>query len=110
MRVTRSDLPPACTLGPADGLTRVERWRRLDRLAAPEAVATTGRLEVRYRPVEGVAEELRGLAAAEQECCAFVTWGVTVADGVPTLHVDAPADRPEAVVPIVALFGVPLSR
>ena len=110
MPVTRSELPLACTLGPADGLTRVARWRRLARLAAPEAVATPGRLEVRYRPVEGVAEELRELAAAEQDCCAFVTWGVTVDEGVPTLHVDAPENRPEAVLPLVALFEVPLSR
>ncbi len=83
---------------------RVARWRRLDQVAAPRATSAPGRLEVRYRPVEGVAEELAELAAAEQACCSFVTWSVTVEDGAPTLHVDAPEDRPDAVLPVVALF------
>ena len=97
-------LPAACTLGPADGPARLARWRRLDQVAAPRATSAPGRLEVRYRPVEGVAEELAELAAAEQVCCPFVTWSVTVEDGAPTLHVDAPEDRPDAVLPVVALF------
>ena len=55
----------------------------------------------------GAAEELAELAAAEQECCSFVTWSVTVEDGAPTLHVDAPQDRPDAVAPVAAMFGDP---
>ena len=109
-RAERALLPVACTLGPEDGRARLLRWQRLHDTAAPVARLRDGRLEVRYQPGQGVREELADLAAAEQTCCAFVTWSVTEVQGHPTLRVTAPADAPEAVAPIAAAFGAGPSR
>jgi hypothetical protein len=100
-----TDLPLACTLGATDGAERSRRWRQLAADASPVARRIEGRLEVRYQPGPGVLDELRALATAEAECCSFVAWTVTERAGDPTLVVSAPADKPENVEPIAALFG-----
>lgn len=100
----RGELPLACTLGPDDGPARLRRWQRLHDTAAPVARLVGGDLEVRYRPVPGVLEELENLAAAEQVCCSFVAWAVTETEGQPILRV-APAEAPEAIGPIAVMFG-----
>lgn len=99
-------LPLACDLGPKDGRTRLLRWQALRDRAAPAAQLRDGQLEVRYQPGPGVHEELRALANAEQECCPFVTWSVVELEGHPVLLVTSPAESPEAVEPIAALFEV----
>jgi hypothetical protein len=98
-------LPVACTLGPDDGRGRMLRWQRLDQRAAPVARLVDGQLEVRYRPGEGIQEELAELAAAEQICCSFATWEVSSVKGQPVLRVTASAEDPDAVGAIAALFG-----
>ena len=100
-----SPLPLACTLGPDDGRSRMLRWRELHEAANPVARVDAGRLEVRYQPGPGVCAELADLAAAEQNCCSFVTWSVSQVEGQPVLHVVSPTDTPEAIAPIAALFG-----
>jgi hypothetical protein len=101
----RSELPLACTLGPADGAERFRRWQQLAAVAAPTARVAGHRLEVRYQPGPGVLEELQSLAGAEAECCTFAEWAVTEQDGTPTLLVAAGPDAPERIEPIAALFG-----
>jgi hypothetical protein len=107
--VTRTEFPIACSLGPDDSSARLARWSALRDLAAPVAHLHDGELEVRYRSVPGVLEELERLALAEQACCSFVTWVVRDDCGQPTLHVIAPPDSPGAVRPIAAMFGVDVS-
>ena len=105
VEITEPDpLPVACTLGPDDGRSRLLRWQRLRNVAAPVAQVDGGRLEVRYQPRPGVEAELRALAAAEQTCCSFVTWTVSVIDERVVLGVSSPPGLPEAVAPIAALF------
>jgi len=99
-----TDLPLACTLGPAAGADRSRRWRQLAAEAAPAARRTGGRLEIRYQPGPGVLDELSALAAAEAECCPFVGWAVTEQAGYPTLVVSAPAGAPGNIEPIAAMF------
>lgn len=82
------------------------RWQRLHEVAAPVPHLDGGRLEVRYQPSQGVREELAALAEAEQTCCSFVTWTVSMVDGCPVLHVTAPSETPHAIAPIATLFGV----
>jgi hypothetical protein len=97
-------LPLACTLGPDDGRARRARWRQLAETAGPVARRRGAVLEVHYSPGPGVAPELRALAAAEQECCSFVTWTVGDDDGCPVLRVVADPSRSEDVDPIAMLF------
>ncbi len=97
------ELPVACTLGSDDGRARMLRWQQLADRANPAARRSGHRLEVRFEDGPGVQQELELLAAAEQQCCSFVTWAV--ATNEPVLHVTAPVDNPDAVEPIALLFG-----
>ena len=97
-------MPLACTLGPDDGRSRMLHWREIHEAANPVASVDAGRLEVRYQPGPGVRVELADLAAAEQNCCSFVTWSVSQVEGQPVLHVVSPTDTPQAIAPIAALF------
>jgi hypothetical protein len=103
--VGRQLVPVACTLTPDDVPARMRRWQLLRERAAPVAELHDGRLEVRYVGGDGVLDELRELAAAEQACCAFATWSVADHDGGPSLLVAAP-DQPEALAGVAALFGL----
>ena len=101
----RVDLPLECRLGSDDGPARLRRWRELADTANPVALRDGPRLEVRYEPGPRVRAELEALAAAEAECCSFVSWRVTQDGVVPVLVVAADPDTPDAVTPIAALFG-----
>jgi len=59
-------------------------------------------------PKRGCPVRLAELAAAEQRCCSFVDWSVSSVEGQPVLRVTAPAEAPDAVTPIAALFGAVL--
>ncbi len=83
----------------------MRRWRMLADAANPSALRDGRTLEVHFEPGAGVHAELAALAAAEQECCSFVTWVVTEDDGRPVLRVIAEPDSPDDVDPIAALFG-----
>jgi len=98
-------LPVACTLGPSDGQQRMLRWRQLADHATPTARRTGRVLEVRFQDTPGVRAELEALAAAEQQCCSFVTWTVTTEADQPVLHVTAPTNRPTDIEPIAIAFG-----
>ena len=100
-------LPIACTLGPGDGRDRMLRWQQLWHLAEPAGQVADGRLVLRFAPLPGVAAELAALAAAEAECCSFVSWDVGEVDGHPVLTVTAPAGSPQALDPIAAMFAPP---
>jgi hypothetical protein len=98
-------LPLACTLGPDDGAARLRRWQILAEKSPPRAQRSGNMLEVRWQLQAGVKDELEALAAAERQCCSFVSWGVT-SEGVDVvLRVTAGENRPSDVVPIAALFG-----
>lgn len=99
------ELPTACTLGPHDGAERMRRWRALVNSGNPIATDDGPVLEIRFRPDAAMPGELAWLAAAEQDCCAFVTWTVVEDDGNPVLRIVANPNRPDDVAAIAALFG-----
>jgi hypothetical protein len=79
--VDHGDLPIACTLGRDDWQARVARWQDLATAANPSASRDGRTLEVHFEAGPGVRAELAALAAAEQDCCSFVTWTVSEDDG-----------------------------
>ncbi len=97
--------PVACTLGLDDGAERMRRWQQLSERSAPSIRRIGYQLEVRFEPGPGVREELEALAAAEQQCCAFVAWTVAPDSYHPVLHIAAPPDQPDNIVPFINLFG-----
>jgi DNA-binding transcriptional MerR regulator len=96
--------PIACTLN-ADAVPgRVERWHRVVGHAVHRTTTDAGALRLTFAADVPLGElaELVELVAAEQACCAFLAFAVTVDDRGIALEVAAP-DGAEAVV--AALFG-----
>jgi hypothetical protein len=98
-------LPIACTLGPDEGAGRMRRWQVLVDAGNPITSRDGRILEVRFERGAGVLSELESLAAAEQECCSFVTWTVIEDNDTLLLRVLAKPDSPDDVASIARLFG-----
>jgi len=91
-------VPVACALSLAGLAAQASRWERLAARAMAARTETGFGLRLSFRPEPGVAEELRMLAAAENECCAWADWMVqtslahivldvrSTGQGIPTLH------------------------
>ena len=66
--------------------------------------AIDGGVSLGFLAEEGLASQIAGLAAAEQECCPFFSFTVRLTTGRIRLDVQAPADAAEVVA---AMFGRP---
>jgi hypothetical protein len=99
----RSDPPIACTLAGGAVPDRLAEWRSLVDQARSRTTEPDGALRVELADDVALGELTR-LVAAEQRCCAFFSFAITVdARGI-GLEVRAP----EAATDIVAsLFGNP---
>ena len=60
--------PVACTLTPADLAAQAKRWEHLIARAMTEHAETAYGLRICFCPEPGVEDELRTLAAAENDC------------------------------------------
>ena len=90
--------PVACALTPADLAAQATRWRQLAAQAMTERTETGYGLRLTFRTQPSVADELRRLAAVENQCCPWATWTVETGrpadrarrpldgDGITTLH------------------------
>jgi hypothetical protein len=94
------EIPIACTLAPTDAADRLTRWRTLAEKASPEVTRDRTTLTVRYDEHAGVADEIAALAAAETDCCGFVSWTV---DGT-VLIIASRQEDPTAIDAIEPLF------
>jgi hypothetical protein len=83
----------------------MRRWQALASKAPPRARRTDNRLEVRWHLDADGAIELDLLAAAERECCSFLSWTVTHAGPDSVLTITADPSRPGDVATIAALFA-----
>lgn len=98
-----SELPIACTLGAGDAAARCDRWLALAGDALVDKAATEAGVRLRYAATDRVEGELRELAAAERECCAFASWDVTRTPEALVLDVGA---APDAVPAVRAMFDL----
>ncbi len=96
------DVPIACTLGSQSMRGRLDEWQRL-----LEHVVRREPIERGLRATFGGAtplDELMRLAAAEQDCCQFFTFAITV----DTRGVALEARAPDDALPVLqSLFGTP---
>ena len=88
----------ACTLGPGQLATQVERWTKLYAEAGLERLTTDDGLRVSFRSDPTVEEELHALVAVESECCQWASWRIashvdalvleisSTGDGIPVIH------------------------
>jgi DNA-binding transcriptional MerR regulator len=72
-----TDSPLACTLQPAEMPDRIADWQAALSSARERSMTTTGRLRVELDRNVDVAE-LACLIAAEQECCSFFSFALTI--------------------------------
>ena len=92
-------VPVACALSSADLTAQCSRWEQLTARAMAGRAETADGLRLCFRREPGAEEELRALAAAENECCPWAAWTVRAdagqivldvrsasAEGVATLH------------------------
>lgn len=94
--------PVACTLGAGDVPARIAEWR--DVLASVQGrEPIPGGLRLLLSPGAPVAR-IADLTVAEQECCQFFRFALTVDSGGVALEVTAP---PEAAAVVTELFGEP---
>ena len=99
-RATRLDVPIACTLEPGAMPDRLVEWDAVLAFAHRRTIVDGG-VRVELDPAVDVGEVAR-LMAAEQRCCAFFAFALTVDDRGVALEVRAP----EAAGTILAdLFG-----
>ena len=101
-RLPTNPLPIACALSPDQRSDRLVEWRSTVG-GATERVEVTDGMRLRFDRRVDVGT-LGALIAAEQDCCRFFTFTLTVGIDEVTLEVTAPAD---AQVMIDALVGAP---
>jgi hypothetical protein len=97
-----SDPPIACTLTPVDAVDRVVAWRdALASVAAREAIDDGIRLVL---PPGTSLAAIAELVVAEQSCCMFFRFAITVDSRGAALEVRAPSAGSDLVQ---SLFGDP---
>ena len=96
-------MPIACTLDGEAADLRVEAWHAILRASRSRATTPDGSVRIELDGTDGL-PELAELVAAEQHCCEFFSFTITVDRAGVALEVHAP----EGAAPIVdELFGVP---
>jgi hypothetical protein len=94
-------VPVACTLSLADLAAQAGRWQRLADRAMTSRAETDHGLRVTFRAEPGVGDELRALAAVENECCPWAAWTVQAEAGQLVLEVRSAGD---GIAALHALF------
>ena len=94
----------ACTLGAGEVSDRLAAWDRIKACATSRRLRLpSGGVRLEFEPGVDIGE-LAALVVAEQACCAFFQFAVTVDGRGVGLEVDAPA---EAMDLVAGLFGMP---
>src|SRR5260370_40268231 len=84
--------PIACALTAADLAAQARRWMRLAVRAMTQRAETAHGIRISFRPEPGAEEELRSLAAAEDECCPWAAWTAETSAGQLVLDVRSAGD------------------
>lgn len=91
----------ACALSSGDLAARYSRWEQLAARAMTRRAETADGLRLCFRREPGAEQELRALAAMENECCAWAAWAVRADSGQIVLDV-----RSASAEGIAALHGM----
>jgi MerR family transcriptional regulator, copper efflux regulator len=101
-RTTLGDVPIACSLEPGLMADRIADWQHLLHSASARSRTADDRLRIEFGPAIDVVE-LVCLVEAEQRCCAFFAFVVTIDERGLGLEVDAPVEARDIVDTV---FGV----
>jgi MerR family transcriptional regulator, copper efflux regulator len=97
------EVPIACTLAAGDIHDRLDAWDQVRAGAVRRLALPSGGLRVEFGEAVDV-ESLARLVVAEQACCAFFQFAITVDHRGVALEVDAPAEAHDLNA---GLFGTP---
>jgi len=97
------DLPVACTLAPGEIHDRLDAWAEVLVGAIRRLTLPSGALRIEFSDTVDVGPLAR-LVVAEQACCAFFQFAITVDHRGVALEVDAPG---EARALMAGMFGTP---
>lgn len=101
-----ADAPIACTLGADARASRVADWAAVTSRARARTATDDGGLRLEFADDVELGELAR-LVAAEQDCCRFFSFALTLDHRGTGLEVRAPAD---AAAVVAGLFGQPAQR
>ena len=102
-RTSSSDgAPIACTLPAGEMPDRVSDWQRLLASAGRRSRTSDDRLRIEFTPAVDVIELVR-LVEAEQRCCSFFAFAVTIDERGTALEIGAPVEARDIVD---TMFGV----
>jgi DNA-binding transcriptional MerR regulator len=96
-----ASIPVACTLEPDERPGRAEAWRTMVARASSRRQLAGGGIRLEF-PDPSVVADLAELVAAEQECCAFFCFAITVDARGTGLEVSAPDDATPLVEALLA--------
>jgi hypothetical protein len=99
----RTTIPIACTLDGNVMPDRLREWQALLAHVATRTATPDGGMRLEF-DADAESAELMRLVAAEQQCCAFFAFAITVDNRGLALEVRAPDDALEIVT---AVFGAP---
>jgi hypothetical protein len=97
-------LPIACSLSASELPARREQMAALGRDALVRTRVTAAHAELRFTAERGVRERVLAFAAAESECCAFLTMRVDAGAGAVVLSIDAPEGAEPVLRELVDAF------
>ena len=96
-----ASIPVACTLEPAERPGRAVAWRTLVARASSRRQLPGGGIRLEF-PDPSVVPDVAELVAAEQGCCAFFSFSITVDARGTGLEVSAPEDATPLVEALLA--------
>ena len=97
-----SEAAVACSLSRADLTTRQQRWLLLGARAHIDTVLTGNGVRLSFQNEPSTEDELKELAALEQDCCAFADWSLHSHGNALTLEVSA--HSAEGIAAVQAMF------
>ena len=101
--VKPADPPIDCTLGASELTDRLATWEQLMGTAVRRLTLASGGIRIEL-PDDVDVGALASLVQAEQGCCAFLRFALTIDHRGVALEIDAPPDAAELVT---AMFGAP---
>jgi hypothetical protein len=103
-----AELPIACSLSAGELHVRQSQIAELGRDALVEARVEASHADLRFKGGAAVRERVERFAAAESECCAFLTMRVAETSTDVRLTIDAPDGAELVLEELVAAFLAPL--
>jgi hypothetical protein len=99
-----AELPIVCSLSATELPVRLAEMAALGRAALLGASVDGTRAAVRFAAGEGVRERVKAIAAAESQCCAFLTLRVSDVGDTVVLSIDAPEGAELVLAELVGAF------